>query len=70
MGAPILPIPNVAEAALHPLLYVVLHCRAGLWHCPQDPDVSHECHVVPVAAGSPCNTVRLLFCDEEQSGTQ
>ncbi|GFW20437.1 hypothetical protein TNCV_4547041 [Trichonephila clavipes] len=52
---------NVGVAAVHTLLYVVLHCRAGLLHCPQDPDAYPESHVVPVAPGSPCSTVRSLF---------
>ncbi|GFU26495.1 uncharacterized protein TNCV_2463391 [Trichonephila clavipes] len=56
-GAPILPIPNVRVAAVHTMLYVVLHCRAGILHCQQDPDVYPERHVVPVAPGSPCITV-------------
>ncbi|GFV91796.1 hypothetical protein TNCV_2974681 [Trichonephila clavipes] len=53
--------PNVGVAAVHTLLYVVLHCRAGLLHCPLDPDVYPEPHVVPVAPGSPCSTVLSLF---------
>ena len=68
MSIPIIPIPNIAVAAVHTLLYVDLHCRAGLLLCPQDPDVYPECHVVPVAPGSPCSTVWSLFCHEELSG--
>ncbi|GFY70894.1 hypothetical protein TNIN_286551 [Trichonephila inaurata madagascariensis] len=70
VGTPILLIPNVGVAAVYTLLYVVLHCHAGLLRCPQDPDVYPECHVVPFAPGSPCSTVRSLFCHEEQSGKQ
>ncbi|GFV74422.1 hypothetical protein TNCV_5128641 [Trichonephila clavipes] len=65
VGAPIIPIPSVGVTAVHTLLYVVLHCRAGLLHSPQDPDVYPERRVVPVASGSPCSTVRSLFCHEK-----
>ena len=69
-SAPILPIPNIAVPAVHTLLYMVLHCHAGLLHCPQDLDAYPKCHVLPVAPESPCSTVRSLFCHEEQSDKQ
>ncbi|GFY68272.1 hypothetical protein TNIN_217541 [Trichonephila inaurata madagascariensis] len=58
MDAPILPIPNIGVAAVHTLLYVVLHCRAGLLHCPLNPDVYPERHVVPVALCGYCSAIR------------
>ena len=56
-----LPIPNVGVVAVHTLLYVVLHCRAGLLHCPQDPDayperLSHQ--EVPVVLCVHCSAMR------------
>ena len=65
MGAPILPIPNIPVAALHTLLYVVLHCRAGLLHCPQDPDISPECQVVPVAEEVP--VILCSYCSAKRN---
>ncbi|GFR01068.1 hypothetical protein TNCT_1481 [Trichonephila clavata] len=42
--------------------FVILRCRAGLLHCPQDPDVYPELNVVPVTPGSPyskvCSAIR------------
>ena len=60
--------PNTAD--VHTLFYVVLHCHAGLLHCPQDPNVYSECHNIPVAPESFWNTVQSLFCHEEKSGKQ
>ncbi|GFS48110.1 hypothetical protein TNCV_3600141 [Trichonephila clavipes] len=61
---------NVGVAAVHTLLYVILHCLSGLLNCPQDPDVYPERLIVPVAPGSPCSNVRSLFGHEKQSGKQ
>ncbi|GFU28810.1 hypothetical protein TNCV_469591 [Trichonephila clavipes] len=60
--------PTVGVAAVRTLLYVVLHCCAGLLYYLHDPDIYPERHVVPVSPGSPCSTVRSLFCPEEQNG--
>ncbi|GFX07058.1 hypothetical protein TNCV_1556611 [Trichonephila clavipes] len=65
----ILPIPSVGVAATRTLLYMILNCRAGLLHCSQDPNAYPERKVVPFVPGS-SNTVRSLFCHEEQSDKQ